>query len=135
MAAATGRLVKHKIGDGASPEVFTNIGARAVSCTINGSAVDITDNDGDGWRQLLDGGGVRSLSVSLQGAFKATTAGDLLLRTKANAQAIYNGEMAFEGAVKYSGTWQCTSFQLSGEVDSAMTYSATIESAGSMTLA
>lgn len=134
MPAVTGRQIKFKIGDAASPEVFTNIGARAVACTINGSAVDITDNDSTGWRQLLDGGGVRSLSVTIQGAFRAGVH-ELLLRTKANTQAIFNGEMAFEGTIEYSGTWQCTSYQMSGEVDGAQTYSATIESAGAMTLA
>lgn len=133
MAATSGRTVKFKIGNAASPELFNNVVARAVSCTINGNPVDITDNDSTGWRQLLDGASVRSLSVSLQGAFKAAVQ-EVLLRTKADTQAIFNGEMAFEGSVKYSGTWQCTNYQMGGEVDGAQTFSATIESAGAMTL-
>lgn len=132
MAASVGTAVNFKIGNAASPELFNNVVARAVSCTINGSLVDITDNESTGWRQALDGGGIRSLSVSLQGAFKAGTP-EVLLRTKAATGAVFNAEMKLEGSIKFSGAWQCTSYQTGGEVNGAQTYSATVESAGIMT--
>lgn len=130
-----GRLVKFKIGDAASPEVFTSINAKQVGISINGDNVDVTDNESTGWRELVSGGAIRSLSVSLSGAFKAGTQ-EVLLRTKSDTQVLFNGQAVFgDGTVKYSGQWKCTKYETSGPHDGAILYSATIDSSGVMTLA
>lgn len=135
MSSESGRNLKAKIGDGASPEAFNNIGARSVSLRINGQMVEITDNNGAGWREGHDGGGVRSVSIQIQGAYRAGTE-EVLLRTKALAQTQFNAEIELEGSLKMSGgKWQCTSYEHSGEVDGVIGYQATLESSGALAIA
>ena len=71
MAAQKGRALLMKIGDGASPEVFTTIGGmRSTSITLNDEAVDITNKDStNDARVLLAQGGIKSASVSGNGVF------------------------------------------------------------------
>ena len=64
MAAQKGSALLMKIGDGASPEVFTTIGGlRSTSISLNEEAVDVTTKDSSGkYRELL--GAASSLDCS-----------------------------------------------------------------------
>ena len=72
MAAQKGKDILIKIGDGASPENFTTVaGIRTRTLSLNARTVDATDSDSTGqWRELLAGGGVKSMAVSGSGIFR-----------------------------------------------------------------
>src|SRR5580698_1532340 len=91
MSAQRGKDLLIKIGDGASPEVFTTVaGLRATTLAFNAQTVDVTNADSvNQWRELLDGGGVASASISGSGVFK-DAASDASLRTAFFGQTLKN---------------------------------------------
>ena len=64
-----------KVGDGAATPTFATVaGLRTTQLSVNGEAVVVTSKDSGGWRQLLSGAGVRSVSVSGAGVFTGSAA-------------------------------------------------------------
>ncbi len=134
MPAASGRILRIKLGAG-SPVVYTAIGGMtAESLTINSTPVDITTKDDAGVRKLLQGAGVRSVSVSGNGIFD-DSAGLNALLTAAMAQTHVNLEIVYGTAAgdKFVGTFQVTSMALAGDEGGAQTYNVSFESAGAVT--
>lgn len=134
MPAQKGRLILLSIGDGASPEVFTDIaGLRSKTLTINNETVDITTSDEAPWRLLLGDTGLRSLSVSGSGVFQDDVAinsvEDLALNGLLN-----NFQMSFENNDVFEGAFQVTSFEYGGEHTAEQTFSISLESSGTITL-
>ena len=83
MGAEKGSAFLLKVGDGAVPPVYATVaGLRATQLSVNGEAVNVTSKDSGGWRELLSGAGLRSVSVSAGGIFTGSSAE---LRVKANA--------------------------------------------------
>ena len=83
MAAEKGSAFLLKVGDGGSPVAYATVaGLRTTQLSVNGQAVEITSKDSGGWRELLSGAGVRSVSVSGAGVFTGSVAEG---RIKANA--------------------------------------------------
>lgn len=133
MAAEKGRVFVLKIGDGASSETFTDLaGARSTSLTINGEMVDITNKGSAGYRELLEDGGVSSMSISQSGVF-FDSADEVLLQTAAKDMTLNNYELLYESGDKWSGAFQVTSYENGGEHNDAVTYSCTLESSGVFT--
>ena len=82
MAAQKGSALLMKIGDGASPEVFTTIGGmRSTALAMNDEAVDVTNKDSGRARTLLAQGGVNSMTVTGSGVF-TDSASETTLRSK-----------------------------------------------------
>ena len=75
MPAEKGSAFLLKVGNGAEPPVFATVaGMRTTQLSVNGEAVNITSKDSGGWRQLLSGAGVRSVSVAGSGIFTGSAA-------------------------------------------------------------
>lgn len=56
MAKYKGRELRIKVRTSTGPDVFAVVGGiRTESMTINSETVDVTDKDGNGWRELLEG--------------------------------------------------------------------------------
>lgn len=138
MAAQKGDAVLIKHGNQATPEVFTAVGGlRASSVTFNTEQVDITSaDDTSKWRQLLQGAGIMSLSISGSGVWKADTAA-LNARTRAmNAnQYLDNWQIVIPGLGTFSGAFQFTNLKYDGGFNKEVTYDMTLESAGDITFA
>lgn len=135
MAAQKGAAMLLKVGDGASPESFTTIaGLRSTSITLNDEAVDITNKDSSGNRELLADGGIHSMSVSGSGVFK-DTASEETLRTKMNATTFSNFQFLIPDFGTYTGNFMVASLEYSGEYNGEVTYSVTLESSGAITYA
>src|SRR3546814_3985988 len=65
MSAEKGSAFLLKVGDGGSPVAYATVaGLRTTQLSVNGEAVNVTNKDSGGWRELLSGAGVRSVSVS-----------------------------------------------------------------------
>lgn len=127
--AFKGNLFLLKAGDGKTPEVFTTVaGLRGTGYSVNGEEVNVTDKDSGGWRELLDGGGETSVTISADGVYRgASTQVDLRARamngTLHNYQ-IDNGEEVLEG------TFQVTAFEQTGDENAEQAFSVTLESSG-----
>lgn len=66
--AFLGRALSMYLGDGGSPETFTLFaGCQTTNLQINNEPVDITNNDSNGIRELLENAGSQSIDVSVEG--------------------------------------------------------------------
>ena len=115
-------------------------GLRSTSMTINGELVDITSKDSNAFissgndkaRDLLQGGGVRSMSISASGVFTDSST-ENILRGFAFDGAIQNYDLIFSDGSKISGAFLITSYERAGEFNGEETYSVTLESSNTIT--
>ena len=115
-------------------------GLRSTSMTINGEAVDITTKDSNAFissgndkaRDLLQGGGVRSMTISASGVFTDSST-ENILRGFAFDGAIQNYDLVFSDGSKISGAFLVTSYERAGEFNGEETYSVTLESSNTIT--
>lgn len=134
MPAATAKsiLVKFK-DDAGSPVLQTVAGLRSRQIQMNAETVDITSASSTGnWRELLDGTGVRSVTISGEGVFYDDTG------LEAVRDAFFENEqrdMEFFATEfgTFAGKFQVTSLQIGGEYNREVTFSATFESTGVIT--
>src|SRR5215218_5652197 len=100
MAAERGSAFLLKIGDGsATPAYSTVAGLKTTQLSVNGDAVAITNKDSGGWRELLGGAGVRSVSVAASGIFTGSAA-EARVRGLALTGGIEDYELSFESGEK-----------------------------------
>jgi TP901-1 family phage major tail protein len=130
MAVEKGSAFLLKVGDGEEPPVFTTVaGLRTTQMSVNGEAVVITSKDSGGWRELLSGAGVRSVSVSGAGVFTGSAAE---ARIKANALAglIDDYELSFESGDRMRGRFLVTRLDYAGDFNGERSYTLSLESSG-----
>lgn len=119
-----------KIGDGASPPVYATVaGLRATMLSINGDAVNVTSKDSAGWRELLSGAGVRSVSVTAAGIFTGSAA-ETRVQGHALSGAIDDYELAFESGARMRGRFLVTRLDHSGDFNGERQYALSLESSG-----
>jgi TP901-1 family phage major tail protein len=126
MAAQQGLLFLLKVGAAA---VLT---ARQTDMTINSEMVDVTAKDTAGWRDLMDGAGMKSMTITLEGPFKDATYEETL-RGYAHAGSINAYTLESENGDSWAGNFQITSYSRAGTYNGEETYSMTLESAGVIT--
>ena len=136
MAAQKGKSLLMKIGDGASPEVFTTIGGmRSTTLTLNDEIVDITKKDSTNEaRELLAAAGVKSGTVAGSGVF-TDSASETTRYGKWHASANSNYQFLVPNLITVTGAFQLSSLEYAGEYNGEVTYSFTFESAGDLTVA
>ena len=124
-----------KIGNGASPEVFTTIGGmRSTSISMNDEVVDITNKDSGRARAILAQAGVNSMTVSGSGVF-ADSASETTLESKFDNSTLDNYQFLVPDFGTYTGSFMLTSLEYAGEFNGEVTYSFTFESNGAITFA
>jgi len=134
MTALAGKDFLLKAGDGAGPEVFSTIGGiRSKSLKINSESIDVTSEDSAQWREILDGAGITSMSVSGSGIFTDSTAARLV-RTNCIGRTLMNFELIDGGGTKFAGKFKVTSFETAGEYKGEQTYAISLESSGAVTV-
>lgn len=134
MAAQKGASLLLKVGSG-SPESFTTIGGlRSTSITLNDEAVDVTNKDSSGVRELLADGGIHSISISGSGVF-TDAASETTLRGLMNASTFSNFQVIIPDFGTYTGAFMVASLEYAGEYNGEVTYSVTLESSGSIAFA
>ena len=137
---AAGKGSSFLLKDNSTGTPATIGGLRSTSMTINGEMVDITDKDAgdfissgnDKARVLLQGGGVRSMSLSASGVFTDSST-ENILRGFAFDGAIQNYDLVFSDGSKISGAFLITSYERAGEYNGEETYSLTLESSNTIT--
>jgi TP901-1 family phage major tail protein len=133
MSAEKGSAFLLKVGDGGTPPVFATVaGMRTTQLSVNGEAVNVTSKDSEGWRELLSGAGVRSVSVAGSGIFTGSAAES---RIKANALAglIDDYELSFESGERLRGRFLLTRLDYAGDHNGERTYALNLESSGAVT--
>jgi TP901-1 family phage major tail protein len=135
MAAQQGKALLMKIGNAASPEVFTTIGGmRSNTLTMNDEMVDITNKDSAGARTILAQGGVNSITIAGSGVF-TDSASETTLKGKFNVSALTNYQFLVPNFGTFTGSFMLTSLEYAGEYNGEVTYSFTFESSGAITFA
>lgn len=130
MVAEKGSAFLLKVGDGGSPVAYATVaGLRTTQLSVNGEAVAITSKDSGGWRELLSGAGVRSVSVSGAGVFTGSSAE---ARVKANALSgvIDDYRLSFESGATMTGRFLVTRLDYAGDYNGERSYTLNLESSG-----
>lgn len=131
MAIENGSAFLLKISDGAEPvpAYVTVAGLRTTQLSVNGEAVNVTTKDSGGWRDLLSGAGVRSVSVSAAGIFTGSAA-ETAVRAKALSGAIADYELSFESGERMRGKFLVTRLDYAGDYNGERSYALNLESSG-----
>lgn len=135
MVVQNGKDLLIKIDMDGSGLFTTLAGLRASRIAFNAETVDVTSlNSTGGWRELLDGGGVRSASISGSGVFSDADTDE---RAR---QLFFNGtSIGFQVIIPDFGTiegaFQITSLEYSGKYDGEAVYELALASAGALTFA
>ena len=132
MPAQKGSAFLLKIADGATPPVYRTVaGLRTTQMSINGDTVNITSNESGGWRELLSGAGVRSVSVAASGIFLGSAAEEQV-RASALAGLIDSYELSFEDGQKLRGRFLIQRLDYSGDFNGERNYALSLESSGAV---
>lgn len=131
MTIQKGRDFLLKLGTGGG--AITCAAMRTTRFTVNGEAVEVTNKDSTGWRELLAGAGKASVSIGASGLLSGSVqATDFIGRAMSRGVDAYT--LFFDNGDQLAGNFQCTSFEAAGEHDGEQTYSLTLESAAAITL-
>jgi len=135
MGAESGRAFLLKVGNGGSPIAYATVaGLRTTQLSINGEMVAITSKDSGGWRELLSGAGVRSVSVSGAGVFTGSAA-EVRLKGNALAGVIDDYRLSFESGETLSGRFLVTRLDYAGDYNGERSYTIALESSGAVVAA
>lgn len=135
MSAEKGSAFLLKVGNGATPPSYATIaGMRTTQMSVNGEAVNITSKESGGWRELLSGAGVRSVSVSASGIFTGSTA-EVRLKSNALGGLIDDYELSFESGERMRGRFLVTRLDYAGDYNGERTYTLALESSGAVAAA
>jgi TP901-1 family phage major tail protein len=130
MAIEKGSAFLLKVGDGALVPTFTTVaGLRTTQMSVNAETVVVTNQGSGGWRELLSGAGVRSVSLSGSGVFTGSLAE---ARVKANALAgvIDDYRISFESGETVTGRFLLIRLDYAGDFNGERTYTLALESSG-----
>ena len=123
-----------------SGSLTTLAGLRSTSMSINGEMVDVTTKDSnplvaggaDKAREILEGGGIRSMAISASGVF-TDSALENDIRISAQKGQIREYKLVFGDGDDITGNFLITSYERAGEFNGEETYSMTLESSGQVT--
>lgn len=131
MAGQAGRNVVVRVGDGGAPETFDVVaGIRSRAIRLGARIVETTHADSEGaWRELVGAAGVKSVSVSGDGAFR-DAASDARLRSSFFAGVAVNMELEVAEFGVLSGPFVIAELTYAGAQDREALFSVRLESAG-----
>ena len=132
MPAEKGSAFLLKVGNGAAPVTYATVaGLRTTQMSVNGEMVAITSKDSGGWRELLSGAGVRSVSVSGAGVFTGSAA-ETRIKSNALAGAIDDYRLSFESGETMTGRFLVTRLDYAGDFNGERSYTLSLESSGAV---
>ena len=132
MSAQSGANFLLKISDGAAtPNFQTVAGLRTTQMSIAGQAVVVTTKDSAGWREVLSGAGVRSISVSAAGVFMGSAA-EAQIRANALTGTVAKYQLSFEDGSKLQGRFLVQKLDYAGDFNNERSYTLQLESSGAV---
>lgn len=131
MAAQKGKDMLLKVRTAVG--VFTTVaGLRARKMAFNAQTIDVTDAESAGrWRELIGGAGVQSAALSGSGIFK-DAASDLKVRELFFNSALEDWQIIVPDFGLFTGAFQITALEYSGNYDGELTFEIALESAGAL---
>lgn len=132
MSAQSGAAFLLKLSNGATPAVYQTVaGLRTTQMSVSGQAVTITSKDSGGWRDLLSGGGARSVSISAAGIFMGSAAESQILAL-AMSGTIASYQLTFQDGSVLQGNFLVQKLDYSGDYNSERSYTIQLESSGAV---
>jgi TP901-1 family phage major tail protein len=132
MSAEKGSAFLLKVGDGGTPPAYATVaGLRTTQLSVNGEGVNVTSKDSGGWRELLSGAGVRSVSVAASGIFTGSVA-EARVKTNALGGVLDDYELSFESGERMRGRFLVTRLDYAGDYNGERTYTLALESSGAV---
>lgn len=130
MAMEKGAAFLLKVGNGGTVPVYATVaGLRTTQLTINSETVVVTNQGSGGWRELLSGAGVRSVSLSGSGVFTGSAA-EQRIKATALAGQIDDYQVRFESGETITGRFQIARLEYAGDFNGERTYTLQLESSG-----
>ena len=130
MGVEKGSAFLLKVGDGASPPAFATVaGLRTTQLTVNGDAVVVTSKDSGGWRELLSGAGVRSVTVAGAGIFTGSVA-ERRIKGNALRGIVDDYQLGFESGETLTGRFLVARLDYAGDFNGERSYTMSLESSG-----
>lgn len=130
------RLLLIQAGDGASPEVFTNI------CGLTTQSFNLSANDVDTTVPDCTDPGATPVKTGMPGILSRTFTGSGKFIKSAKMTAfmqhiidgtVFNAKVIVPGLGSFSGPWYTTSFEFSGGMEGSMEFNATFNAGGALT--
>jgi TP901-1 family phage major tail protein len=107
-------------------------GLTQTGMTINAESVDVTDNCSEGWREMLEGAGIRSMSITASGNANDSET-QLFLTAAIMADQFISARIRRGYGDEFAGVWHIPSNGFSAAHNGAETFEVTLESAGEIT--
>jgi TP901-1 family phage major tail protein len=135
MGAQNGKDLLVKV-DMASDGQFTTLaGLRATRVSFNAETIDVTSLESQGgWRELLAGAGVRSVSITGSGVFRDATTDERARQIFFDGEAP-NFQVIIPDFGTIEGPFQVASIEYGGSYNGEATYEISLASAGQLTFA
>jgi TP901-1 family phage major tail protein len=131
----TGRLLLIQIGDGGSPEAFTNLcGLMTRSFNMSANDVDTTVPDCDNPSNTPQKTGVPGiLNRTFAGSGKYIAgANQTTFMAYVIAGTVFNAKVIVPGLGTFTGPFYVTNFEAGGEMEGTMTFNATFNAGGAL---
>ncbi len=133
MAAQKGKDLLLKVDSDGLGGFTTVAGLRTRTLAFNAESVDVTHAESAGqWRELLEGAGVKSASLTGVGIFK-DEASDEIVRSYFFNGTIRAWQVVIPDFGSVTGPFQILSFELTGRHDGEVAFELSLESAGALT--
>jgi predicted secreted protein len=111
-------------------------GVKSRSITVGNSTIDVTNDDSNAWRTLLEDIGVSNVDISVSGILTDDTLLAASLSGDTTATASFAFDAGLTGSAQtLSGTFFMDSFAITGETEAGATFEATFKSSGAPTYA
>jgi TP901-1 family phage major tail protein len=110
-------------------------GLRSKTFTMNNEAIDVTNHGSSQIRELLEGCGIFSMSVSGSGVYNADADTTQALEAAVKTGTFQDMRFLDEASRTYTGSFKVTSFERGSEYNAEATYSISLELSGDITIA
>jgi len=101
--------------------------------TRSRETVDITNSDSGRNRELLPGGGTQSATISGSGIYSSDASSEEMQNRMNSGSIDAYTVVDVNSGDEWSGLFQLTQLELTGEVNGALTFNLTLESSGAIT--
>lgn len=123
MAAVAGRsLIVRRAG-------VVVAGVKSKTVTLNGEAIDITNDDDLGWRALLDDVAVQGVELAVEGVVKS----DIFRAAYFAGTFIDDMEIEYLDGAIIAGDFHMANYEETGATEDALVFSCTFQSTGVVT--
>jgi TP901-1 family phage major tail protein len=107
---------------------------RTKTMTLGNEVIDVTSDDDQGFRRLLDDPGTKTLDMSFEGVTKdVPTLNSLITSTMSGTDIVSDFSILFPTIGTMAGPFAITSLEIGAPYNEGATFSCSIQSAGAFT--